>query len=162
MGNPYFNPQPYYPGGTPQLSDGVARPGGQPTFAFGPNPYAGQPHAQWGPGVGQTGAVLANAAPQPNSGYGAGAGPQAGLIGGQTMSDNQYLAQALKALGQQRQGNAEGLGGNLGAAALLTLANQIPDQVGPLRHKMLDPTMPQISPGMSLGDVSSALPDASY
>ena len=79
MGNPYLNPQPYYPGGgAPQMNDDVAHPGGHPSFTFGPNPYAGS-------------------APQQNPGYGAVQRQQAPMIGGQTAPDNQGLVDALMA-----------------------------------------------------------------
>lgn len=110
MGNPYLNPQPYYPGGgAPQMNDDVAHPGGHPSFTFGPNPYAGS-------------------APQQNPGYGAVQRQQAPMIGGQTAPDNQGLVDALMAMGQRRpqQAPAQGANSDLIAAALKAMSAKPP------------------------------------
>ena len=79
-------------------------------------------------------------------------------IGGQTDPESQYVAQLLKSLGSQPQGNATGLDSNLMAEALLQYAQQqrtptqTPMQVGPM----------SLTGAPGLADTSSALPDVSY
>ncbi len=87
---------------------------------------------------------------------------QTPTIGGQVSPENQALAQALHAMGQHPMGNATGLAGNLGAAALMTMANQMPDQVHLRKPQQMQVGQLPVTNPYGLQDTSQALPDVSY